>query len=296
MLFRRGHGIILPMQCTLCPLACGADRETRAGACGVRGLTVAKYYLHPFEEPPVSHKNGSGTIFFGGCSLRCVFCQNYEVSRAQRGKQITPAELADIFRALEAMGADNINLVTPDHVSHLVWEALRMYRPRIPVVYNSGGYCRTEALEQIAPYIDIWLPDLKFVSPQLSARYTGRADYFAYASRAVSFMAQKTPVWSDDGKLLAGVIVRHLVLPGCTSDSLRVLDFLKETLPPGTPVSVMRQFTPTGDLTAFPELQRRITAREYRRVVDYALMCGFSPLYTQEKDSAQTAFIPDWEF
>lgn len=284
------------MQCTLCPLACGADRSRRPGACGTAGLTVAKYYLHPFEEPPISHKNGSGTIFFGGCSLRCVFCQNYEVSRAVRGKPIAPKELAQIFRTLEEMGADNINLVTPDHVSPLVCEALALYRPSVPVVYNSGGYCTISALEEIEPYVDVWLPDVKFVSSALSERYTGRADYFAYASQALRFMARKPLKWSDDGKLLSGVLARHLVLPSCTSDSLRVLDFLKETLPQGAPVSVMRQYTPAGDIAGFPELSRRITAREYRRVVDHAIDLGFDPLYTQARESAQTAFIPAWDF
>ena len=150
------------MNCTLCPVGCGADRSIRAGACGVKGLTVAKYYLHPFEEPPISHKNGSGTVFFGGCSLKCVFCQNYELSRAERGREITPGELADIFRKLEEMGADNINLVTPDHVSDDIATALSLYKPHIPVVYNSGGYCKVAALERIAPYLDVWLPDVKF--------------------------------------------------------------------------------------------------------------------------------------
>ena len=158
------------MECRLCPVQCGADREKTFGRCGVKGLTVAKYYLHPFEEPPISHKNGSGTVFFGGCSLRCVFCQNYEVSRAKRGKSVTPKELIKIFRELEEMGADNINLVTPDHVSDLIAEALALYRPSVPVVYNSSGYALVPALERIDPLIDVYLPDLKFCSPALSER------------------------------------------------------------------------------------------------------------------------------
>lgn len=281
------------MQCTLCPLSCGADRAVRAGACGVKGLTVAKYYLHPFEEPPVSCRNGSGTVFFGGCSLRCVFCQNYEVSRAQRGKAVTPAQLAAIFESLEEMGADNINLVTPDHVSDLIAEALALRKPAVPVVYNTGGYCKTDALERIAPYIDVWLPDVKFFSPDLSERYTGRRDYFDYASRAVAFMAEKPAVWQD-GKLLSGLLVRHLVMPGCTSDSLRILDFLKTVLPAHTPVSLMRQYTPMGT-SGLPELNRTLTAREYRRVVDHALALGFDPLYTQGKESVGKAYIPTWD-
>lgn len=284
------------MDCRLCPVACGADRTKRAGRCGVKGLTVAKYYLHPYEEPPVSHQNGSGTIFFGGCSLRCVFCQNYEVSRAERGKEITPLQLCDIFKELEDMGADNINLVTPDHVSSLIAEALSRYKPGIPVVYNSGGYALVSALREIDPYIDVYLPDVKFVSPALSARYTGREDYFERASEAVAFMAQKPMRWSDDGKLLSGILVRHLILPMCASDSVRVLDFLKSVLPKGAPVSLMRQYTPMGEIKDFPELQRKLTAREYRRVLDYALSLGFETLYTQEKSSAEKDFIPKWDF
>ena len=294
LLFPRGHDILFSMKCYSCPISCGADRPEKAGACGVAGLTVAKYYLHPFEEPPISYQNGSGTVFFGGCSLKCVFCQNYELSRAQRGKEISPKELTGIFRALEEMGADNVNLVTPDHVSDLIAEALALYKPRIPVVYNSGGYCKTETLERIAPYIDVWLPDCKFFSPELSERYTKRRDYFEYASRAIAFMAQKPAVWQD-GKLLSGIIVRHLVMPACTSDSLKILHFLKETLPPHTPLSLMRQYTPMGTST-LPELARPITSREYRRVVDHALALGFDPLYTQEKESTGKTYIPTWDF
>lgn len=275
---------------------CGADRAKTVGRCGVQGLTVAKYYLHPYEEPPVSHKNGSGTVFFGGCSLRCVFCQNYGVSRAERGKAVTPRELCDIFRALEDMGAENVNLVTPDHVAHLIAEALALYKPDIPVVYNSGGYCLVSSLKQIDPYIDVYLPDVKFVSSALSKRYTGREDYFERAKQAVEFMAHKPLVWDENGKLLSGILARHLVMPGCSGDSLRVLDFLKTALPDGAPISIMRQYTPMGDIENYPELQRKITAREYRRVRDYALSLGFQTVYTQEKCSAEPDFIPEWDF
>lgn len=284
------------MECRLCPVQCGADREKTFGRCGVKGLTVAKYYLHPFEEPPISHKKGSGTVFFGGCSLRCVFCQNYEVSRAKRGKSVTPKELIKIFRELEEMGADNINLVTPDHVSDLIAEALSLYRPSVPVVYNSSGYALVSALERIDPLIDVYLPDLKFCSPALSERYTGRKDYFERASEAVAFMAKKPVSYDKTGKMLSGCIVRHLVLPMCTSDSLKVLDFLKGVLPGDVPLSLMRQYTPMGEIEGFPELARPITAREYRRVLDYAEALGFETVFTQEKESAKKAFIPSWDY
>lgn len=284
------------MECRLCPVQCGADREKTFGRCGVKGLTVAKYYLHPFEEPPISRKNGSGTVFFGGCSLRCVFCQNYEVSRAKRGKSVTPKELIEIFRELEEMGADNINLVTPDHVSDLIAEALALYRPSVPVVYNSSGYALVLALERIDPFIDVYLPDLKFCSSALSERYTGRKDYFERASEAVAFMAKKPVSYDETGKMLSGCIVRHLVLPMCTSDSLKVLDFLKSVLPGDVPLSLMRQYTPMGEIEGFPELARPITAREYHRVLDYAEALGFETVFTQEKESAEKAFIPTWDY
>lgn len=284
------------MECRLCPVSCGIDRVQTAGRCGVKGLTVAKYYLHPFEEPPISHQNGSGTIFFGGCNLRCVFCQNYEVSRASRGKEVTPKELSEIFRQLEEAGADNINLVTPDHVSSLIAEALSVYKPNLPVVYNTSGYACVSALEEIAPYIDVWLPDLKFYSPELSERYTGRRDYFEVAREAILFMAKKPLLMREDGKLLSGILTRHLVLPMCSSDSMNVLEALRQILPWDAPLSLMRQYTPMGEIEGYPELKRKITAREYRRVVDHALALGFENLYTQEKDSAEKEFIPQWDF
>lgn len=279
-------------QCTLCPVACKAERQQRAGACGVKGITVAKHCLHAYEEPALSPNRRSGAVFFGGCSLRCVFCQNYEVSRAKLGKELSPKELAELFKELEEAGAENIDLVTPDHLSPLIGEALSLYRPRVPVVYNSGGYCKVAALEEIDPYIDVYLPDLKFVSPALSERYTGRKDYFEYASESIAFMAKK-PVLFENGQLKSGILARHLILPCCTSDSLKALEFLKSVLPEGAPVSLMRQYTPmhTSD---YPELKRTLTDREYRRVRDYALSLGFSVLYTQDKTSASAAFIPDW--
>ena len=274
---------------------CGTDREKCAGRCGVKGLTVAKYYLHPYEEPPICHTNGSGAVFFGGCSLRCVFCQNYEVSRAERGKALSPKELAAIFEELEERGADCIDLVTPDHVLNLIAEALELHRPKVPVVYNTSGYCKVESLALIAPYVDIWLPDFKFFDRTLAKRYTGREDYFDYAAEAIKYMAKK-PLLFEGDKLLSGLMVRHLVLPACSSDSMRVLDFLKETISSDTPLSIMRQYTPMGDIAGYPELNRGITGREYRRVVDHALSLGFTRIFTQGKESATVEYVPHWDF
>ncbi len=282
--------------CTLCPTACGANRAVGVGACGVRGLSIAKYYLHPFEEPCISFAKGSGTIFFCGCNLRCPFCQNYEVSRAMRGKAITPLELSQIFQELEGMGADNISLVTPSHLVPYIAEALSIYRPKIPVVYNSGSYEKVDTLRLIDPFIDIYLPDMKFYSPTLSKRYLGKEDYFDYASAAVAFMAQKPLVMREDGKMLSGCIVRHLIMPLCVSDSKSVLRWFVRTLPKSTYLSLMSQYTPFGKIDAFPELNRRVTAREYDAVVQEAFALGIENLFLQERKSSEEKYIPTWDF
>lgn len=284
-------------KCTFCPVACGADRAAgKPGACGVSGLRIAKYYLHPFEEPCISFSKGSGTIFFCGCNLRCVFCQNYEVSRAERGREITPAELADIFRELEDAGADNISLVTPSHVIPYLVAAFEIYRPKIPVVYNSGGYDDVEALRLIDGYVDVYLPDMKFVSPALSKRYTGREDYFEKASEAISFMAKKPLRMSEEGKMLSGLIVRHLVMPLGVNDSLAVLRWFRKEMPDTAYLSLMSQYTPFGDIARFPELKRPVTAREYRQVTDAAFALGIERLFVQKRDSSGEQYIPHWDY
>ena len=242
------------------------------------GIKIAKYYLHPFEEPVISFKNGSGCVFFCGCSLRCAFCQNFELSRNERGKEITPAELAAIFKELEETGADNINLVTPTHYVDKIAEAFSIYRPAIPVVYNTHGYEKLETLEIADTFTDIYLPDLKFIDPFLSERYTGRADYPEYALPAVEFMAKKPKKLSDDGKLLSGCIVRHLMLP-------------KDTY-----FSLMRQYTPFGEADKFPELKRRVTQREYDKVLNRVYELGLTNVFLQDEESAETKFIPKWDF
>lgn len=259
-------------------------------------MRIAKYYRHPYEEPCISFRNGSGAVFFTGCSLRCVFCQNYELSRAQRGKPVTPRELADIFRFLEEDGAENINLVTATHFADEVIEALTIYRPDIPVVYNTHGYERMETLEALDPYIDIYLPDLKFYSPEISERYTGRADYFEYASEAVRYMARKPLLMRGDGKMLSGCIVRHLIMPLCTDDSLRLVRWIAGNLPRETFLSLMRQYTPCGEAGKYPELRRTITAREYRKVLACVRECGLENVFLQDASAAGKEFIPEWDY
>lgn len=282
--------------CKLCPVECGTNRLTGVGACGAEGLRIAKYYLHPFEEPCISFKNGSGTIFFTGCNLRCVFCQNYEVSRAKRGKSITAHELADIFKELEDMGAENISLVTPSHLVPYLLDAFELYRPKIPVVYNTSSYEKVETLRQIDPYVDIYLPDVKFYSPSLSTRYLGKPDYFDVAEEAVAFMAQKPLEMRSDGKMLSGCIVRHLVMPLCTGDSKSIVKWFRRELSESTYLSLMSQYTPFGDIADKKELSRPVTAREYAAVVDAALELGIQKLFTQELSSGTQAYIPSWDY
>lgn len=283
------------MQCKQCPVACGADRQLHSGACGVKGVKIAKYYLHPFEEPPVSFENGSGCIFFCGCSLKCVFCQNYELSRNERGKEITAEELARIFKELEYMGAENINLVNPTHYLRDIAGAIKIYRPKIPIVYNTHGYETSEALRIADEFVDIWLTDLKFIDNALSKRYTARGDYADYALPAIEFMAQKPLKMRGDGKMLSGCIVRHLILPLAAYDSINVVKFVSN-LPESVYFSLMSQYTPYGDIENYKELQRRITPREYERVLSAVREYGLKNVFLQDFESAKEEYIPKWDY
>lgn len=282
--------------CRLCPAECGANRLDGVGQCGVSSLRIAKYYLHPFEEPCISFNKGSGTIFFTGCNLRCAFCQNYEVSRAKRGKELTAKELADVFKELEDMGAENISLVTPSHLIAYLVPAFEIYKPKIPVVYNTGGYEKIEVLKHLDSFIDIYLPDMKFYSSTLSKRYLGKENYFDVASEAIAFMSQKPLAMTDEGKMLSGCIVRHLVMPLCTSDSKAILRWFARELPKHTYLSLMSQYTPFGKIEGMPELSRKITAREYDSVVETAFALGIENIFIQERGSSGEKYIPKWDY
>lgn len=285
-------------KCKICPIECGANRNQTVGYCGQSNkIKIAKYYLHTFEEPPISGTKGSGTVFFCGCSLKCVFCQNYQLSRSQTGKEISPQELADVFKELEEMGAHNINLVTPSHFVYQIVEAFKIYRPKIPVVYNTHSYEKVETLKIIDPYVDVYLPDLKFFSPELSKRYTGKSDYFDVASKAIKFMLNsKKTVFSNDGLLKQGVVVRHMIMPLGVKDSKLLLDWFSQNKINGAYISLMGQYTPFGDNQNFPELKRSITKREYQRVYEHLLSLGITAYFAQELGSASESFIPTWDF
>ncbi len=281
--------------CKLCPVACNVDRTKQAGYCGATNkLKIAKYGLHFFEEPCISYEKGSGTVFFCGCSLKCVFCQNYEVSRAMRGKEISTRELADIFYELENSGAENINLVTAGHYVPQIIEAFKLYRPKIPVVYNTHSYENISTLKAIDKYVDVYLPDLKYFSPNISKRYTNKSDYFEKATKAIEFMMQK-PLDIKNGKMYSGCIVRHLILPLCANDSLEIVKWFFSHKSDAY-FSLMAQYTPFGDIDAFPELKRRITKREYQKVVDFILLQNSEKIFLQELASADEKYIPDWDY
>lgn len=281
-------------KCNLCPNMCNADRDNTVGRCSVSGLKIAKYYLHPFEEPFISGKSGSGTIFFCGCSLKCVFCQNYQVSRNLTGKEITVKELSEIFKQLENMGAENINLVNPTHYVPKIIEALNIYRPKIPLVYNTHAYENIETLKLIDTFIDIYLPDIKFKNEIIANRYTGKSNYFDYASKAIDFMSNK-PLVIEKGRIKSGTVVRHLILPLCTDDSIDILEWY-DKYKEKTYLSLMSQYTPFGDISKFPELNRKITKREYNKVLDKLFSLDIKNCYIQEISSSDTNFIPKWDF
>ena len=282
--------------CNLCPLSCGADRTKTYGRCGVPAeMKIARFGLHKYEEPIISGTNGSGTVFFCGCSLKCAFCQNYDLSRNLRGKEISVAELAEIFKKLEGMGAHNINLVSPTQYSDKIIEAFKIYRPKIPVVYNTHGYEKAEIIKELFDYVDVFLPDMKFFSPTLSERYTGIKDYCTYASKAIEIMAEKPLVFDENGLLKSGTVVRHLVLPQCISDSKKVLDWfcgIKDK----AYIDVMSQYTPFGRIEHFPELNGWITHREYETVINYAISLGIEKMFYQKAESASEIYIPHWDY
>ncbi len=284
--------------CHWCPRACGADRTVRAGACGVAGLRVARAALHHWEEPCISGTRGSGTVFFSGCSLKCCYCQNHDISAGGFGRDICVERLAGIFLELQAQGAHNVNLVNPTHVTPWIAPAVAMARARgllVPIVYNSSGYDSPEGLALMDGVVDIYLPDLKYLDSARSLRYSGAADYFAVASRALEIMAEQVgPARFDDhGLLTRGLVVRHMVLPGCREDSLAILDWLAAHLDPKAIVlSLMSQYMPCHRAADFPEINRRLTTMEYDRVLRRAGELGFAHAYCQQRSSASDTYVP----
>ena len=287
------------MKCELCPRRCGVDRDVRKGYCGCgSAAVVAHSMLHFWEEPCISGKNGSGCVFFAGCQLKCVYCQNRAISRAAAGKEYDTRSLAELFLSLQRKGAHNINLVTPDHFAPQICDALKEAKRLglcVPAVYNCSGYVLPQTLRASAEHIDIYLTDFKYMSGELSKRYSACPDYPDCAKAALEEMVRQHParVYGGDGMMRSGVIVRHLILPGHTDDSKRVIEYLHKTYGDAIQISIMNQFTPIG-LDDFPEINRRLTTLEYDRVVEYALSLGVKNAYVQEKGTACESFIPEF--
>ncbi len=282
--------------CTQCPRNCRVRREEIEGKgfCRMGALpVVARAALHQWEEPAISGTRGSGTVFFTGCSLQCVFCQNYSIStRREVGKVVTPRELHDIFLRLIEQGAHNINLVNPTHFALPIAEALAMEKLPVPVVYNCGGYESLETLQKLEGLVDIYLPDLKYATDELGQKYSGAPDYFTRASAAILEMVRQTgPArYTDDGMMKSGTLVRHLILPGNTRNSIAVLHWLHDHLPEN-PVSLMSQYVPCGRAEEFPEINRTITRREYEKVRDVLFELELDG-YMQGRSAAKKDFIP----
>lgn len=288
--------------CLLCPRKCGINRSTgQTGVCGVSDeIRVARAALHYWEEPCISGEKGSGAVFFSGCSLHCVFCQNREISDGKAGKVISKERLSDIFLELKAKGANNINLVTPgQYIPDIVW-AVRDARRRgmeLPIVYNTSGYENADELKQLEGIVDVYLPDFKYMDSALSAKYSRAKDYPSVAKQALSEMVRQQPdVVIDDatGLIQRGVIVRQLLLPGHVNDAKAILKYLHDTYQNSIYISMMSQFTPIA-LKDYPEINRTVTRREYERLIDYALKIGITNAFIQEGDVAKDSFIPAFD-
>lgn len=291
--------------CRLCPRACGAHRELgKTGFCRVPAkLYAARAALHFWEEPCISGNRGSGTVFFSGCTLRCVYCQNRSIARGDAGQEISQERLTEIFLELQAQGAHNINLVTPTHYSPWIAAALKEAKRQglnIPVVYNCGGYEGMESLRWMEGLVDIYLTDFKYMDSDLAARYSNAPDYPREAKRALAQMFRQvgTPVFDEDGMMKKGIIVRHLLLPGALKNAKAVVKYVYETYGDDVYLSLMNQYTPlTGEEgETLPEsLNRKVTKREYERLVDAALELGVTNAFIQEGDTAKESFIPPFE-
>lgn len=288
--------------CLLCPRKCGINRSTRqTGVCGVSSeIKVARAALHYWEEPCISGKRGSGAVFFSGCSLHCVFCQNREISDGKEGKVISKERLSDIFMELADKGANNINLVTPgQYIPDIVWAVndAKSRGMKLPIIYNTSGYENVTELKLLEGIVDVYLPDFKYMDSTLSARYSRAKDYPSVAKQALSEMVRQQPdvvIDNATGLIQKGVIVRQLLLPGHVNDAKAVLKYLYDTYHDHVYISMMSQFTPIA-LKDYPEINRTVTRREYERLVDYALEIGITNAFIQEGDVAKDSFIPAFD-
>lgn len=285
--------------CNACPRKCNVERnigEFSRGFCKMPyNAVLARASLHLWEEPVISGERGSGAIFFSGCNLRCIFCQNYEISHENFGKQVSKSEFIDIVKNLENQGAHTINLVNPTHFVPFIKEVFSEYKPSVPVVYNTGGYDDVESIRSLHGLIDVYLPDLKYFDSDVSKKYSNAENYFEKASKAVLEMQRQVgKSVIKDGIMQKGMIIRHLVLPKNTDQSIKILRWIKDNLPIDTYISLMSQYVPYVK-TEYKELNRRIVTAEYQKVIDEFERLGFENGFMQERSSAQTDFIPKFD-
>ncbi|MBQ6288960.1 MAG: radical SAM protein [Clostridia bacterium] len=281
------------MKCTLCPRQCGADRSVQPGFCGLgEEMLIARIAPHLWEEPPISGSRGTGAVFFSGCTLRCVYCQNGDISHRNEGRLFSPRELSDALKRLTDLGVHTLSFITGTPFVPRILEALELWRPPLPLVWNTSGYETVDTLRRLEGVIDVYLPDLKHFSTRAGRLCAAAPDYFAVTSAAIREMCRQTgaPVYDENGIMLRGTLVRHLILPGFTSESLRLLTWVRDELPAGIPVSLMRQYIPCNGVSV-PGLDRRITEKEYSRVRDHMIALDL-PGFLQEPDSADRDFIP----
>ena len=289
--------------CSLCPRECRIDRSAgKKGFCGMDAtVRLARAALHMWEEPCISGTKGSGAVFFSGCGLRCCFCQNHDIAIGSRGIAVTVERLSEIFLELKEKGAANINLVTGAHYVPQIIEALEMAGKKgmdLPVVYNSSGYEKTETLKMLEGYVDVYLPDMKYMESELARKFSNAPDYVETARAAIREMVRQTGtcVFGEDGYIRRGTIVRHLILPGHTRNSRKVLEYLHETYGDKIYISIMNQYTPVRELKEFSELNRKVTKREYEKVLDAATDMGIKNGFIQEGETASESFIPEFDY
>ncbi len=284
------------MNCNLCPRNCNVDRQLKSGFCGASEVLISRVAPHMWEEPCVSGQKGSGTIFFAGCNLRCRFCQNYDITVKPHGVQVTVEQLADLFLYVQSLGVANINLVTASHFADKVANALKLAKPHltIPVVYNTSSYENVDTIRLFEGLVDVYLPDLKFCDQTLAGSFAGAPNYFDVATKVITEMRRQQPVDKfTDGYITNGVIVRHLVLPGCVEDSKRILDWIAQ-FDKNIHVSVMSQYFPARTDALYPQLNRKLFKREYQSVCDYFTNVGLTNGFTQDVSSATVDYLPDF--
>lgn len=282
--------------CDICPRQCNIDRTIKSGFCGENKLKVARAGLHYLEEPIISGNNGSGTVFFSGCNLKCIFCQNYDIAHG-KGKVIDHKKLAQIFKELEKCNAHNINLVTPSHFIDDIIKAFEIYKPSIPVVYNCGGYESIKSLEKLKDYVDIFLPDFKYADNSLAKKYSNCNDYFEVCTKALAKMRALCPddIIDDNGIMQKGMIIRHLVLPQALDNTKKVLDYIANNFGKSTYLSLMGQYTPCGQAKHTPPLDKKLKPIEYKIAISYAQKLELDNTFIQDLSSATEDFIPDFD-